>query len=172
MDKIMRENIADMVGQTYTETSERISFMKEILFKLSPKNVWDEKGNMLVYFHKELDNHFRNEELLIDILMRDTKLLPDERKLLNNIIQEHKYLAANFDRAEKLAKIMDQYDNSVKEKYIKTIDLTMRVMHAHAEKENKLFFPMAKKILSDKQYIELRRKISSIKDRIKIRSGG
>jgi hemerythrin-like domain-containing protein len=140
----------------------KLHALEEALPVINNSIEWERVNEIIAFFTGHLQEHFEMEENLISILrMNNHECSNDELQLLDEILQEHKMLTANFNQLSIVAEAYaGSNDRGIREIFTAlTCDIIDKLL-AHAGKEDQVLYPLARKIVSVEQLLEIGRKFA------------
>ena len=155
-----KKDIIDIICQSHGEIREKLVFIKELLVVFDKDNVWKDIRDVLNFFDKNIVKHFKDEEILISVLKRDTQLQTDESEIIIQILQEHKELLEKYEDLKKIAEKFDYDNQTIKENFVMLSHNIIEKLLSHAEYEDKNFFPFVRQKLKKKQLKEIEEMIT------------
>ena len=152
-------NVIDMISQTHFQVSEKAILLDDMVTIFAKADILDNLEKLLPFFTKQIPIHFAYEEIMIDEL-KTTNLNQHEHNMIDEILNEHNKLANKFDKMSGLIEKTEKVNSNLKEEFIELVNDLIEMLPKHAEKEDRLLFPLAQRKLNNKQKEGIELKIS------------
>ncbi len=157
-----KQNIIDLVCAVHGEISEKAAAVSTLMAAGRLEGFWSKADNVFYLLRKLTVEHFRREEILLEIIERDERLGPGQMEYFAEVRREHGEMLKSFEDIRRLGADYDKGDaGAIRGLAGKLSELT-KFIFSHAEKEDKELFPFAREFLSDKQLSELQARISEL----------
>ena len=145
----LRENIA--LGIEYSSTFGP-TYEKSSVVTVNFKKV-------IRYLSENLLAHFRQEEILIDLIEENVDTTADEQKVMSGILRKHKELRMEFNKLNEFMS-RDDLDYGMIGEFSEKSCKLLNDLFQHAKEEDEDFYPFAREKLSPEH-------LDMIKDQLK-----
>jgi iron-sulfur cluster repair protein YtfE (RIC family) len=155
-------DILDIIYSAHTEGKEKFVVLDDMIDVIYDNNkLLAKTGEFLSFFEKHTAKHFKNEELLIGMLKKETELSESELDGLEEILSEHITLNSALENIKKsVSKLRaDENTGKLKKRVFKLIHALVNDIMKHAEKEDAALYPLAREKMSPLQKERLEEKI-------------
>jgi len=151
-------DVIDLVLRDHRDpdTKERMGILKEMMLVLDRDDVWTKIEPVLEFLNIHVTKHFKNEEIMIVLMLRDNKLTDVETHVIHEIIEEHKEILGYFNELIAIAKNYNPSDRTLKEKFVEATHNIFEKLLLHAKKEDEVLYPAARKYMTAQKLADLK----------------
>ena len=154
--------IVQQIANQHTPMREEMVVWNHVLPIINNGTGWDQLNAMLSFYVKYLPRHFKEEELFIDVLLKDSRIDADSRATLNKLVTEHEYLNNIIVSLMDSIKVYPTHDRPTRERFLDSMYLALETLTTHANIEDKVLFPLCSRFLSKEQLQDLDTKLKSM----------
>ena len=110
------------------------------------------------YLSENLLVHFKQEEILIDIIEENVDTTAEEQRVMSKVLLKHKELRAGFDKLKKFIS-QDKLDYRMIREFSEKSRILLNDLLKHAGEEDETFYPFARDKLSKENLLLLEARI-------------
>ncbi len=115
-------------------------------------------NNVMRYLSENLLVHFKQEEILIDLIEENVDITAEEQRIMSNILRKHKELRNGFYKLKKLIS-QDELDYGMIREFSEESRILLRDLLEHADEEDDTFYPFVRHKLSKENLLLLKGRI-------------
>ena len=157
-----KQNVIDLVCAVHGEIGEKAAAVSALMAAGRRKDFWRKADNIVGVLRELTVEHFRREEMLLEIIERDERLDPGQVEYFATVRREHKEMLGQLDDIQRLGAAYNEGDAGATRELADKLSGLTKFIFSHAEKEDSELFPFARESLSDGQLSELRNRISEL----------
>lgn len=110
--------------------------------------------NTMKFLSKNLVEHFKREEIMIDVMKKHFGFSVEEQQIISKILKEHKILLPEFERLNEIASKYKPSDKKIVKDFVDTSRKIFDDLFEHAKLEDEKLFPLAREKLSE-EHLEI-----------------
>ncbi len=157
-----KQSIIDLMCAVHGEIGEKAAAVSALMAAGRQEGFWSKADNIFDLLRELVVQHFRHEEILLDIIERDERLGPGQTEYFAEMRREHGEMLKSFADIRQLGAGYDKGDAGATRELAGKLSELTKFIFSHAEKEDIELFPFARESLSDKQLLELQDGISKL----------
>jgi len=158
MEQKKEFDIISLIQNEHSTYLEKHDILKKIIFDLLDKdNPWGDVKEFLSFFDNVLLKHFEDEAVVIKLLLDNKALTEGEADIVNTVIKEHGAIIKRINQLSEKGKIYTPLLREVKEDFIANAHDLIELVTKHANKEDAEFFPVARRLLSRTDLVEIKK---------------
>ena len=157
-------DIISLISDAHNNVREKIVLGVEYTSEFGPSIMGSSVttvnfNNVLRYLSENLAVHFKQEEILIDVLQENVDISAEEENIISKILREHKRLRMELKKLNEF-KFVDDLNYEVIKDFSEKSRRLLNDLFQHAKEEDEYFFPFARKKLNPEH-------LKIIEDRLK-----
>lgn len=145
----MRDIVSELCN-THETVKEKVAFWLDLLPVLEQPGEWSQTEGIMKFLSKNLVEHFRREEMLMDVMKKYLDLTAEEQQMLSKFLQDHEKLLAEFERLNKIASKYNPDNKTIVNDFMNTSQGIIDYLLKHAKEEDEKLFPLAREKITGK----------------------
>ncbi|MGA2091309.1 MAG: hemerythrin domain-containing protein [Endomicrobiales bacterium] len=155
-------NILSLLYKTHDTMREQHALLQEAVMLLDTENVWEKIDDIFSFFTIHLTTHFKKEEIVMDVAAHARPLDDRETAVFNEVFREHVEISLLYERLKTLKNAATACDKESKENYIATFNDVVEQLIKHAQKEDRILYPLLDKRMDEAQRQEAWRRVTAL----------